>query len=97
MENDFKPGGSEPINSCTWSAPMVTLIDGSQVFGDSEPWRFECEARHILDMPDKPTRVATLENIEKRRGAQARIALEDKILEVWQARRSLALAESAGA
>lgn len=85
------------MNACTWSAPTVTLIDGSQVPGDSEPWRFECEATHILDMADKPTRVAMLEMIEKRRGAPARIALEDKILEVWHARRTLALANPAGA
>ena len=85
------------MNSCAWSAPTVTLIDGTQVLGDSEPWRFECEARHILDMADKPTRVAMLDMIQKRRGAPARIALEDKILEIWHARRKLALAESAGA
>lgn len=73
---------------------MVTLLDGSQVSSDSEAWRFQCEATHILNLPNKPLRVAQLEAIEKRRGHEARKALEGKILEVWDARQKLAAQES---
>lgn len=78
------------MNHCSWIAPDVTLIDGSVVSSNSEAWRFETEARYILNMPNKPIRIATLENIEKKRGLPARQALEDKILEVWTARQAKA-------
>ena len=78
------------MNGCSWKATPVTLIDGTVVDCDSEAWRFECEARHILNMPNKPIRIATLENIEKKRGQLARLALEGKILEVWTARQAKA-------
>ncbi|WP_443698606.1 DUF7696 family protein [Pseudomonas sp.] len=78
------------MNGCSWKATPVTLIDGTVVDCDSEAWRFECEARYILNMPNKPIRIATLENIEKKRGLPSRQALEDKILEVWTARQAKA-------
>ncbi len=85
------------MNACSWQAKTVTLVDGTEVLSDSEAFRFECEARHILNMPNKPLRVACLDNIEKRRGLPAREALQTKILEVWEARQALAAAESASA
>lgn len=36
------------MNACSWVAPMVTLVDGSQVASDSEAWRAQCEAMHYL-------------------------------------------------
>lgn len=85
------------MNGCSWQPTPVTLIDGSTVMCDSEPWRFECEARWILNLPNKPIRVATLEAIEKRRGTPARHALEDKIMQVWELRQKLAAKESGSA
>lgn len=84
-------------NACSWTSSQVTLIDGTVVLCDSEEWRHECEARYILDMPNKPLRVAFLENIEKGRGLGARQALEAKILELWRARQPVAAAQAASA
>lgn len=73
------------VNMCSWVAPDVTLIDGVTVVkSDSEAWRFECEARHILKLPTRSERVAMLEGIGKRRGEAAKKKLSDKILEIWQ-------------
>lgn len=74
-------------NVCSWKAPDVTLVDGSVVKSDSEPWRFECEARHILRMPTKDTRISFLDMIEKKRGKPYRDRLESKILEIWRSER----------
>lgn len=43
-------------NASTWQPGTVTLIDGREVPSDSEEWRAECEARHILNMPSKADR-----------------------------------------
>ena len=65
---------------------MVTLLDGSQVRSDSEEWRFECEARHMLSFPlglDRgatgETRKTALERIGTKRGPDARDALASKM------------------
>lgn len=71
-------------NACKWVAPMVTLADGRQVPSDSQEWREECEARHILNMPTKAARIAMLDGIEKKRGPDARRELEVRILTLWQ-------------
>lgn len=67
----------------SWKPSTVTLADGRQVLSDSEEWRAECEARHILNLPTKVARVALLDGIEKKRGPEARKALEGRILELW--------------
>lgn len=41
-------------NACTWRPSMVTLTDGTRVLCDSEEFRFECEAKHILDNYSTP-------------------------------------------
>ena len=74
-------------NACTWKPSIVTLADGRQVASDSPEWRAECEARTILDMPSKQVRLDFLDKIEKRRGAQARRDLEQRIMDLWQRRR----------
>lgn len=71
-------------NACTWKAPMVTLATGEQVPSDSQEWLLECEARHILNLPSKPARLELLEQIEKRRGPDARRELEVRILTLWE-------------
>lgn len=75
-------------NACSWKPSTVTLADGRQVLSDSPEWRHECEARTILDMPNKQVRLEFLDKIEKRRGPEARRALELTIMNLWHARRS---------
>lgn len=92
---------TEYVNCCSWRAPMVTLIDGTETPSDSEAWRFECEARHILNLPNKEMRQSMLAKIGERRGVDAKVKLETKIIEVWQHRQAqaekLAAATQAGA
>lgn len=71
-------------NACTWQAPLVTLADGREVPSDSPEWKDECEARHILNIPTKAARIELLDQIEKRRGPDARRALEVRILTLWE-------------
>lgn len=75
-------------NACTWKPSTVTLADGRQVLSDSPEWRHECEARTILDMPNKQVRLELLDKIEKRRGANARRELEQSIMTLWHSRRA---------
>ena len=71
-------------NACSWQAPMVKLADGREVPSDSPEWRGECEARHILNLPTKSARIELLDQIEKRRGPDARRELEVRILTLWE-------------
>jgi len=73
-------------NACTWVAPLVTLRDGRQVPSDSEPWRFECQARTILDLPSKHARKVLLAKWEEKHGRESTFALETEILALWRAR-----------
>lgn len=63
---------------------MVTLADGREVASDSPEWRAECEARYILNMPTKDARLALLDQIEKRRGADAANDLRRRVLLLWE-------------
>jgi hypothetical protein len=63
---------------------MVTLLDGRIVPSDSEEWRAECEARHMLSFPlglDRgmtgETRKTALERIGQKRGPEAMAALSE--------------------
>lgn len=67
---------------------IVTLIDGTTVPSDSEAWRAECEARHILTMPTIQARRDYLADIQKRRGDAAYAALADLVRAVWEHRRA---------
>lgn len=62
---------------------MVTLIDGTQVDSASEAWRLECEARHVLAMPNIYTRRLYLAEVTKRRGEAGGKYLADKVRAVW--------------
>lgn len=48
----------------------VILIDGSVVDSASEPWRFECECRHIAKLLDRADRKRFLDELAKRRGQE---------------------------
>lgn len=50
---------------------------------DSEAWRLECEARHVLSLGGLMARRAYLELIEGKRGSDARRALEDAVKVEW--------------
>lgn len=91
-------------NACTWKPSMVTLTDGSRVLSDSEEFRFECEAKHVLDNYHTPEARRTmmygeLDNLtQKRKGAKGTMIfnrgaeymerLEDRIRFIWAARRA---------
>ncbi len=81
------PEADAPRNACTWKAPLVTLATGEQVPSDSQAWLLECEARHILNMPTKAARLELLDQIEKRRGADAAKELRERILLLWELQR----------
>lgn len=73
------------INVSTWVAPIVTLLDGSQVSSDSDLWRHQCEAQHVLSLPNKLARQKLLSAIEAKRGVVARRELEFTIIKLWKA------------
>lgn len=74
-------------NACSWQAPMVKLADGREVPSDSREWLLECEARHVLNLPNIAARHELLDGIEKKRGTAARKELEGRIMELWRLRR----------
>ena len=73
-------------NASSWRPTLVKLSDGREVLSDSEDYRAETEALHILNLPTKEIRLNFLEAIEKRRGTSARKELEERILKLWQLR-----------
>lgn len=90
----------EQRNACRTNYSMVTLVDGTRVTSDSEEWRFECEARDILNKPTREERQRILYGefnpktqlrnggLTKHRGEAYVKRLEDKILELWRAARA---------
>jgi hypothetical protein len=69
------------MNVCSFRAPTVKLIDGTEVSSDSEAWRAECEARGVLSMRDKGRRRMYLFGVEKKRGMDSRNLLE---ADIWR-------------
>ena len=63
-----------------------TLHDGAVVCGSCEDWRGECEARAIMKLPTTNERRSWLEDIERRRGQPARLALQTMIGVLWPSR-----------
>ena len=77
---------------------VTKLIDGTVVCTWCEAWRQECEARHILAIPDKVARREYLRGREENgkvvkrgilqvRGEKACADLEAMVMKVWEARR----------
>lgn len=66
---------------------MKTLADGRQVEADSQEWRHECLARHVLSLLTLDERRAWLADFERRRGAQATADLMTSMQQVHAARR----------
>ena len=65
----------------------VRLVDGTIVCSTCEAWRHECEARAILRLPSLNERRAWLDALEKKRGKEARDALQVTMGAIWQAER----------
>jgi len=61
----------------------VALFDGRMASNYSEGFRAECEARHVLAMPNIHLRRLYLADVAKRRGEVAGKALADLVRLVW--------------
>lgn len=59
---------------------MTTTIDDTLFDKNSEAWRRVCEARSIARKPDLTQRIDWLDDIERRRGRDARADLEVEIV-----------------
>ena len=75
------------------AATVVTLLSGQEVCSWCPAWRTETaeretEARAILRMIDRDTRVAHLEILEARHGAEYRRRLEAVVLNLWERARA---------
>lgn len=80
-------------------APTVVLLTGQTVCTWCPEWLAETrdreiEARAVLAMGAKTTRVAHLDRLEARHGAEYRRRLEAAILGLWERRRAAAAASS---
>lgn len=64
----------------------VTLVDGRVVLSDSDEWKHQCMAQHILNKPNKLARQALLSTLEAKHGQLHRLELERTIMALWQAR-----------
>ena len=69
------------------SMAFVVLVDGREVYRDSEDGRHECEARHIAKLPTLADRRAWLEVIEHKRGKAEADRLRLTMGEIWKAKR----------
>ena len=84
------------MNHSSWRPVPVTLIYGRQVLSDSEEYRHECEARHILSLPTLALRRRYLrgrrdditgemrDGILQRRGEAEVKRLEATMMEIWR-------------
>ena len=59
-------------------------MDDTPVDKNSEAWRLECEARHVLSLKDKKARNAYLGRIRVKRGDQAADKLEGAVYRAWE-------------
>jgi hypothetical protein len=77
----------------------VVLLSGSTVCTWCESWRLECharetEARWLLGLSDRQTRIRHLEAREREFGAEYRRRLEAAVLGLWERRRAAQVARS---
>jgi len=89
-----------------WEPSPVSLVDGRVVLSDSEEWRHECEARHVLNMPTLSQRQGYLygyrnevtrrhePGIEAKRGKAELRRLESTIKKLWKLRHASGLVTS---
>jgi hypothetical protein len=65
--------------------PRTVLVDGVELCTHSEAWRFECEVRWALKLPDKArkpkvTKMQYLLSVEERRGIEGKTKLRNEML-----------------
>jgi hypothetical protein len=61
------------------------MVDGVELCTYSEAWRFECEVRWALKLPDKArkpriTKLDYLNGVEQQRGTEARTKLRNEMI-----------------
>lgn len=88
MDNVFCP----ICNSVHWPSRTV-IVDGVEVCTYSEAWRFECEVRWAMRLPDKArkpriSKLDYLNGIEKERGTEARAKLRNEMLRRYKNEKS---------
>lgn len=66
---------------------MPILIDGKEVDSDSDEWRHQTEAQHILNLRTLAERRAWLEDIASKRGAAEADRLRQTMGRIFDARR----------
>jgi hypothetical protein len=69
------------------------VVDGVEVCTYSEAWRFECEVRWAMRLPDKArkpriSKLDYLNGIEKERGTEARAKLRNEMLRRYKNEKS---------
>lgn len=79
--------------------PTVTLLSGQEVCSSCVLWLIETrdrevEARWLLGLSDKQTRIRHLEAREREFGAEYRRRLEAAVLGLWERRRAAQVAAS---
>lgn len=68
-------------------ARLVALPDGRQVGNYSEAFRLYHEAAWVLRKKrSKRTRLEYLDAVAEKRGVEARIALREEMMRIWQSR-----------
>jgi len=75
-------------NRSHWK-PATVEVNGEVVCTHSEAWRFECEVRWALGLPNKArkpkkSKLDYLNLVEKERGAEARFRLREEMVKRYQ-------------
>lgn len=65
------------------------IVEGVELCTHSEAWRFECEVRWALKLPDKArppqiTKRDYLNGVEKKRGSEARFKLREAMIKRYR-------------
>lgn len=83
LAGDRRDGRVVAVGNVRPGERQVPLLDGRLVSNYSEAYRAECEARHVLTLPNVHARRLYLGDVAKRRGEVAGKALGDLVRKVW--------------
>ena len=79
--------GEQPCHLCGRShkSSEPRLVNGRELCTYSEEWRFECEVRYALALPDKArkpriTKLDYLNGVEQQRGTAERTKLRNEMI-----------------
>lgn len=59
-------------------------MDDAPIDTWSEAWRLECEARHVLSLKDKRSRIAYITRVRDKRGIKSAEILEGAVYRAWK-------------